>query len=671
MMNLQEIIAELRLFKAFTLNDEMDSMKNGILSSVSKGIIYTRDVPDLIKDEAEQMYGIKPEEWNNTFHKSFQTVIDTPVEILIAQQVIHYFTTYGLEELNLYNSDLVYIPKEKLEIPELDKDIELQVIRNISETELQEKLMSLLTSGIALSSQTVKDIMVLSDYLNKDDFDSIRNKEIRIALYDKYDIVPKNNMEFLRYVVYKLTNSTLYIQSNDMIHMIKKLDKKIAYDLFTNYISKSNGYIELAKIFLRNKNIFLAFKTSMPNHNYEKRLNSIINKISKYAHKYHQPIKSNILDTLSNFKSLKDISNNEQSILQELDKITVFREIRIINGLKYRLSASNVGNNVDSIVYRVRNGKAYATTFKQISGTRQVAAMQSIINLVYNHLISRLSKKLENKYVYIPNNVTYSAPSSEKQFLGNIPEGSSISVLREGNMVIGVHWNNLSDHRVDLDMKLMNKNEHYGWNASYLSGNGDIVFSGDMTDAPLPKGATEAFLIKNSLDSRSFLLTLNDFTQCREEIPFELFIATDTNDNCEKNYVVDPNKVKTLIHNKFENTDKTKSTPTINLGYVTINKNSIDIYFKNFETIKGRVNNPDMVNKMVYDYADLYSKTQLSLNDILRDCGAIITDSKEIETLQEVVVNNETLYKKIVTPVDIDLSLESITKATFVKLLGE
>lgn len=671
MMNLQEIIAELRLFKTFTLNDEMNSMKNDKLSSVHKGLIYTRDIPDLIKDEAEKMYGLKPEEWNKTFHKSFQTVLDTPIETLVAQQIIHYFTTYGLEALNLYDSDLVYIPSEKLEIPEIDEDIELQVIRNISELELQEKLMTLLTSGIALSNQTVSDIMVLSDYLNKDDFDSIKNKEIRIALYDKYDIVPKNNMEFLRYVVYKLTNSTLYIQSNDMIHMIKKSDKGLAYDLFTNYVSKNNGYIELAKIFLRNKNIFLAFKVSMPEHNYEKRLNAIINKISKYAHKYHQPLKPNILDTLSSLKSLKDISANEQTIIQELDKITIFREIRIINGLKYKLGATHNENNVNSIVYRIRNGKAFATKFKPLEGVRQPVALQSLINLIYNHLIARLSEKFCDKNIYIPDNVTYMAPSSEKQFLGNIPEGSHISVSRDDNMVIGVHWNNLSNHRVDLDMKLMNKNEHFGWNAAYISNSGDIVFSGDVTDAPLPDGATEAFLIMNSSNTRSFLLTLNDFTQCREEIPFELFIATHPTDICEKNYIVDPNRVKVLLHNKFENTDRTKPTPTINLGYVTINRNSIDIYFKNFETIKGRVNNPDEVNKMVYDYTELYSKTQLTLNELLQDCGANITNSKEIETLKEVVIDGETLYKKLITPVDIDLSLENITKATFVKLLGE
>lgn len=671
MMNLQEIIAELRLFKAFTLNDELDSMKNTKLSSLDKGIIYTRDIPDSIKEEAEKMYGLKPEEWNNTFHKSFQTVLDTPIETLIAQQIIHYFTTYGMEAINLYNSDLVYVPHENLEIPELENDIELKVIRNISEQELQDKLMTLLTSGIALSRQTISDIMTLSDYLDKDNFDEIKNKEIRIALYDKYNIVPKNNMEFLRYVVYKTTNSTLYIQSNDMIYSIKKSDKYEPYNYFKNYVSKNKGYEELAKIFLRNKNMFLAFKTSTPNHKYEKELNTIINKISKYAPKYHQPLKPNILDNLSSIKSLKDLESNRSSIINELDKITIFREIRIINGLKYRISASKAGNNGDSIVYRVRNGKAYATKFNQLEGVRQLAAMKSLVNLIYNHLIARLSEKFENKTVCIPDNVTYMAPSSEKQFVGNMPEGSSVSISRNSNMVVGVHWNNLSAHRVDLDLKLMNKNEHFGWNASYYSGSGDIVFSGDLTDAPLPYGATEVFLVTQSVNNRAFLLTLNDFTQCKEEIPFELFVAKFPDDTVDKHYIVDPNKVELLLHNKFENIDKQKVTPTLTLGYVEITKNSIDISFKNFETIKGRVNKPDEVNKMVYDYTNLYNKTQLSLNELLADSGAIITRDKNIETMEEVVVDNETLYKKIVTPVDYDLSYDNITKETFISLLGE
>ena len=110
------------------------------------------------------------------------------------------------------------------------EDVVLTVIKYLNEDELQEALMTLLTSGIALSKQTVNDVMLLADYIDKTKLDEIKNREVKIAMYDKYNVVPKNNMEFLRFVVYKLTGSTLYIQSNDMIHLIQKADASKKYD---------------------------------------------------------------------------------------------------------------------------------------------------------------------------------------------------------------------------------------------------------------------------------------------------------------------------------------------------------------------------------------------------------------------------------------------------------
>lgn len=666
MMNLEQITAELRLFKAYTI-DEKIRQSNNTLSSLQSGILYTNDVSNDVKKAAEDLYGLKPEDWNRTFHKSFQTILDTPIEVLIAQQIVHYITTYGLEALDLYNADTVYIPYEKLEIPELEENVKLQVIRKITETGLNERLMTLLTSGIALSKQTIADVMVLSDFINKDEFDKIKNREVKIALYDKYNVVPSNNMEFLRYVVYKITGSTLYIQNKAMIHTIKSTDKTNAYKYFSNYVSKSSGYIELAKIFLRNKNIFLAFKTNSPEHIYEKSLNTIINKISKNSKKYHQPLTTNILDTLSNINTIKEVNANTENIINALDNVTVFRELRIINGLRFRLRATS--DKTNSIVYRVRNGKAYATEFKPMS-SRTAKAVQIIYDIVYNHLINRIKPIFENKNIYIPNIVQYAVPTSEKQFVGNMPEGSTLTVPRNNNMVIGVHWTNLANKRVDLDLKLLNKNSAYGWDASYYSNSGDIVFSGDVTDAQLPNGATEAFLITPNVNAKSFLLTLNDFTQVKEEIPFELFISSLDNASISKNYMVDPNTVQVLFHNKFENTDKSKPTSSINLGFVQIDTNEVNIQFKNFETIKGSVNNPNEVNKRIYDYTNMYSEAQLTLNELLKDSGANIVNSSTVEKLESVDVNGETLYKKVLVPVDIDLSIENITKDTFIDMFN-
>lgn len=670
-MTREQIIAELRLFKSITLWDEQDSFGNDKLSSVEKGILYTRDVSTEIKEIAENMYGLKPEQWNNTFHKSFGTVIDTPIEKLIAQQIIHYFTTYGLEALGIYDQDLVYIPHEKLEIPEINEDIPLICIHNITAIELGSKIMTLLTSGIALSKQTVEDIMVLSDYIDKDRFDEIKNKEIKIALYDKYGVTPKNNMDFLRYVVFKTTNSTLYIQNNEMIKTIKRINKDQAYNLFVNYIERKDGYNKLAEIFQRNKNIFLAFKTSDPITKKDKELNHIINRIRKLSVHNHKPLKTNILDNLYSIKTLKGVEENKDRIKAELDKVTLFREIRIINGLNYRLQ-SYQSTLKKSIVYRIRNGKVFATELEKDTSSRSVNALSVLVAVIEAHLIERLSKIFKDKTFYIPENVVYTAPSSEKQFIGNMPEGSYIEVPRIGNMVIGVHWFNLDKARVDLDLKMMNLTEHYGWNAAYLSGNADIVFSGDMTDAPKPNGATEVFLISPKTKNKSFLIKLNDFTQVKDEVPFEFMVAESDGNIVSKDYVVDPNKILFKVNNKFDITDKAIGhTNSKTLGYVEMTDDKLKVYFKDFEDVKGRVSNLDEINKNIFKYTDLYSKTQLTLNELIEKCGGKVEKQKTTETFEEVVVDGDILYKKVSKPVDYDLSLETITKESIIKLFSE
>lgn len=669
-MTKEQIEAELRLFKAYSQKYEDYPVYENTVS-VGKGILYSSSVSQEIVTITEEMYGIKPEQWNNTFHKSFSTVIDTPIEKLIAQQIIHYFTTYGLEALGIYDQDLVYIPHEKLEIPELEEDIPLKIIRYITSSELQEKIMTLVTSGIALSKQTVKDIMTLSDFIDSERVDEIKNKEIRIAMYDKYDITPKGNMDFLRYVVLKATGSTLYIQNYDMMKLIRNSDKEQAYKLFKNYVSRKDGYNKLGEIFLRNKNMFLAFKVKNPTRVHEKVLNNIINRIRKIAEKTHKPLNKNILDDLYSLKTIKSVEANKELIKSELDKITIFREIRIINGINYRLEMYKNAYH-KSMVYRVRNGKVYAKELDTDKSSRAGNALLSLSTLINNHLKHRVEKLFKDKTFYIPNNIIYTAPSSEKQFVGEIPEGSKVSIPRTGNMVVGVHWYNLDNARVDLDLKMMNLTESYGWNTAYLSGNADIVFSGDMTDAPKPNGATEVFLISPKTENKTFLLKLNDFTQVKDKVPFEFFVAEFDGRSINRDYVVDPNKVLMSTHNSFDEIDnKIGHTSAKTLGYIQITDKTIDIYFKNFEDIKGRISNINEVNKHIFKYTDLYSKTQMTLNELIENCGGIITDTNQKETLEEVIVDGETLYKKVITKADYDLSLENITKESIIKIFEE
>ena len=62
--------------------------------------------------------------------------------------------------------------------------------------------------------------------------------------------------------------------------------------------------------------------------------------------------------------------------------------------------------------------------------------------------------------------------------------------------------------RIDLDLSMMNVGGKIGWDGMYRSSHGDVLFSGDVTDAPLPHGASEFFYISKQTNN-SYLFMLN------------------------------------------------------------------------------------------------------------------------------------------------------------------
>ena len=666
----------LRLFKGYLGEKSENFSKEGL----KYGILIPDTASDKIVKEAIEQYGKDGEKWNQTFHKDFEIVKNAPIEDLIAQQLIHYITTYGFESLGFYDSNLVYLPKEKLEIPELVVDsIELIPIKPITEEELTDKLMILLTSGIALSEQTIEDIMALSDYIDKDRFDEISNREIKITLYDKYNIMPKNPDEFFRYLIFKTTGDTLKINNSQLINKIKNSNKEKALTMLESYMTK-NGLAKLSSIFLRNKDLFLAFKVKKEdNLQLSANMNRIINALRKFAVNNHRPLPKNILDCLTD----ENVDVDLEKLPELLDNITIFREIRIINGILYRLYGSN------AIVYKIRNGKSYVKTLDNRT-EEYVERLNSIYEVIHSHLISRLKEKVNLKTIYIPSNVTYAAPTSEKQFNGNIPEGSYLEIPRDGDMVYGIHWTNLkcennnkeeysyyygeliknNEIRVDLDLKQMNKSEIFGWDASYRSKTNDIQFSGDITDAPLPNGATELFHIGQDYGHGAFLVTLNNYTQNNSDIPFEFVIAKGQNSDIRHNYVLNPNN----ILEKINMVVKSKEFQ-MTVGFITIG-DTIRFYFNDFSQGFQRTSKQDDVTMNTFDYLQSYSKIQLKLADILKEAGAILTDKDTItkEVIKEKVDDDgniiESTIEKKEIPVDINLSLNSITKETLIDMLS-
>lgn len=620
----------IRLFRALPIENKnkRNASKKILNETIKRGFIFSPEVVNSYTDiqlmdiiqEIEKYVGLTAEQMNSSFHKSWDKVENAPMIQLVMEQYVHYITTYGFKQLGIYNENSVYIPDEVLELPKSNKQMVLTVIKGYTESELKTKLLSLLQSGVALGEDTIEDCTDLFRYLKltEAELSLIKNKEILIKLYDIFNIIPANAEEFLRYMVYKTTGKTLLIK-NEMTHKVIKSSHVNVLIYFEKYISEY-GLEKLSAIFYRYKLLFLSFKS---NNN----MNHIINRIRKLAKVHHKPFAGDYLNEVtSNIKQGKKISIDELN--NKLKYANTFRKIRLLYALKYRMT------DADSILYKIRNGRAFATKFSKINATN----IESIYNIVYDSIVNDINENLKNKKIYLPDHIKYALPATEKQFTGNIPSGTHISI--DSDMIIGVYWNNINNCSVDLDLSLNDESAKIGWDGAYRNESCDILFSGDITDAS--KGASELFYIKRA-NYGAYSLMLNHFNRYYEiDIPFKIVIGKEKHDRLSRNYMIDPNNVILTVDSKM--TSKQKM-----LGLVYSTKTYKNFYFS--ETNIGQSISVGANTEYIHAarrYVETFYKNIVSLNDILKKSECIIvTDRKDA---------------------DIDLSMDTLEKDTILNL---
>ncbi len=343
----------IKLFKALpiTVKRKKKASKELLEKTLKRGFVFSAEVVanysnyDKLIEMVEEEIGLTPEQLNASFHKSWNKIKTASIEQLVIEQLVHYFTTYGYERLGIEGP--VFIPHEKLEIPDIKEGgVNITVIRGYTKAELKEKLLKLLSSGIALKEDTIKDVLEVGEFvkLNNKDVDSIKNKEVKITFYDKLKLVPENATEFLRYVIYKTTNKTLLIKNKATTEAIKencsdeksaeftgKVDSDVSkaiVDIFARY-QKHYGLKKLAEVFYRFKPLFLAFKSN-------KKLKPLINKIRRMARTYHKPMPEDYLNTIT-ARIKKGEKIDKDKLKEELEKTSIFRKIRLLYALRFRL----------------------------------------------------------------------------------------------------------------------------------------------------------------------------------------------------------------------------------------------------------------------------------------------------------------------------------------------
>lgn len=561
--------ATIRLFKAVPLTDWSGGIgraSDPYVSTINretipKGFVFSpdliaayrgRSIRDLI-DAVDGLYGVDSQKLNQSFHKSFATVRDAPYRQLVIDQMTHYVSTYGAKSLGTFKDENIYIPVEELDAPQVNaKSFPLVVIRSMTHAELRVALLELLASGVALSEQTIADVLDVAKLirLSVEDVERIKNREAQVALYESLDMAPTSPVEFLRYVVYRAIGSTLLIKSKGAVAALKAAaeaaNKGEGADLrilFQRY-DEAVGVERLGEVFNRFKPLFLALRA-------DNELRPVINRIRRAAETNHKPLAEDYLNgvTAAIIKSttylrltgatkskLADKMFNLHRLRTELanPSVNIFRKIRLAQALAVRAHT-----DIDSIVYKVRNGKSYVADFGPLTDDQRMRFREAF-DVTMQSIANDLRPSLEGKAFFIPNGLVVGLPATEKQFSGNFPSGTYVYVPRGENLVAGVYWEDVDGYTVDLDLSVANAGGKIGWDGRYRQGGG-VQFSGDITAAP--HGATEAYNFTHDHNG-SWLMSLNYFNfNDRIPVPYKLLIGTAAAASINGNYVIDPNRL--------------------------------------------------------------------------------------------------------------------------------
>ncbi len=583
----------------------------------------------LFADEIVKAYGYDLLEVNNGFHKSFKAVAESTPEKLALQQILHYLSVFGQNGMDDRNSDaidssIVYIPNEVLSLPADKEPVRLTVIHALSDKEIVTRASAMLSSGLALSESTQNDLMeIVRQFPQQFTLATVANKEFRIRMMDELGLMPSNADDFIRYLVFKKTDSAMVIHSSRAVQAVLGgvWNSTKAFRLFV----AQNGVEAIAKCFNRHRDLWLAFKHDGAS------VATIINKARKLSVKLNRPMKVGVLDRIGD----KSVTLDE--VVKALPSCPLAKKVSIANSLLRRAIGS------EQSVFVVRNGRMFV---KQNEGvTMPKEKNDALLSAVIDSIVADIRPAVEGKHIRLSDTVNYAFPTSEKNFVGNIPMYSSLDL--SDNAIVGIHWQNLPDSRVDLDLHYVSNNRSVGWSYG-IQDKAGVYHSGDMTDAPAPLGAAEALCVTDNIEDEFAAIALNRFAAPEGvPVPYSLFFGKRDNSAFNGKYLVNhrelmlniggmenvnPQQIVGLLHS---DSDGTKTFYFVDSGFGSTSVSSGNPYL--ISAIRG-----------VLDAAI----GSLSLRDVLPLAGAILEPNEDGKW-------------------DIDLSLNALTKDSFRFLWGK
>lgn len=443
---------------------------------------------------------------DHTFYKSFGDVLKHDRFELFLDQVAHYASTYGTGF-----TEAPYVVNDG--DTEETKYQRLTVIYPVNDCEMYDRCLYLLSSGIALSKETLEPVCdYVVEYANSHDLKldyalgNINNKEAKCLLCMKAGVCPTDPVELLRLLQYSATGSTLLIKDYATLNARRLMCSMLL--TLTEYQIRS-----LSTIFNRFKPIFLMFKNG-------KSQSLIINKISRYSKVYHQPFKQPFWADVTSY--VHDMGEVRKRIYD----ITAFKAVAIIQSLREQALRNNTR------LYVVRNGKVSIQNVggKEVNNELAMYHME-LMQVLFNKVVDVVKSNtgdVDKKTYRMPKNVSLGVPASERTFIGNYPLGTQVKC--EKNTYAGICWGNNAGWR-DIDLHFYDiEGNHYGWSSDYYKnkdGKPLVIFSGDMT-SPVNGSATEVMYFRSDIPDGVFVSSNYDYRDTtNKSVKSSVFIATD------------------------------------------------------------------------------------------------------------------------------------------------
>jgi hypothetical protein len=570
---------EIKLFQKALVSVLPKQVYNRELLSkaTKKGYIYD---PECDENRIFAFLNTLPDNLNTTFYKQWSDVTDKTKFELFIDKTRHYASTYGTG-----HQGEAYIPNNE---PMQIDFTSVKVIKPITVDEIAEKIQSMFSSGIALKGETINDCFELIDEFDiKIDVDSIKNKEVLCLYCDRMGVLPNNPVEMVRFLVYKHTGNTLLIKSTEVLRTIA-MKAKGGDTTQTDKAMKEYSIEKLSSVFFRFKRIFLAMK--------HEGNSTYINQLRRAANRFHKPKAPGLWENV-----LSDHSMLPQA-LERMDELNNFKKVALLQAINTRMLNTGVAPFI------IRNGK--------LRVEKKSLRTYPWYSILHKAIFSSLTKSLKAKAckVKLPKNLNLVLPTSEKNFIGNIPFGSYVNAP-ENHSIVGIYWKG-DDGAQDIDLSTINVDgTKTGWNTRYTDFENRVIYSGDMTSAN-PE-ATELMYCKSNMPASLVYANLYDGAPTSKYTLF--FAQQDGYNRNSQHYMVNPDNIRFMTELHFNEGNRQKMN-----GFFTGNR----FVFSDFSNGGGRVMSYAGYQKDYIEHMMKAATAFVDLEFVLQTSGFEIVESE-------------------------------------------